>query len=158
MRIKVANNNSKLNPGLKLGVLTKNALQTLKKGKMISQIYKACNLLDNATRFSAKCCGAFVEANATKALLHLIRSCNRSTPHQEILRLSISILLNVVRHDELAVKVAVDFDGTEVVVDLMQMFRDKPEVFSLSCELLSCMVKASTSIKVINTEKYKLLK
>ena len=137
---------------------------------MISQIYKACQTLDVATQFSIKCCTAFTTAGATKALLHLIRSCNRSTPHQEILRyaahktiilqdcyldifflkrLSISVLLNVVRHTELAVKVAIDFDGTDVVVDLMQMFRDKGTIFNSSCELLSCMVASSPVIKVI---------
>lgn len=149
MLLKVAEEKSRADPTQRLGHLTSNALRILKKGKMISSIYKACHTLDTATRFSIKCCGAFTTAGATKALLNLIRSCNRSTPHQEILRLSISILLNVVRHHNLAIAVAVDFDGTDVVVDLMQMFRDKDVVFNSSCELLGCMVRASDVIKVI---------
>ena len=148
-QIRVAEEKSRSDPSLRLGHMTRQALHIIKKGKMISQIYKACHTLDTATHFSVKCCGAFTSAGATKALLHLIRSCNRSTPHQEILRLSLSILLNVVRHSDLAVVVAVDFDGTDVVVDLMQMFRDKSIIFNLSCELLGCMVQASEVIKVI---------
>jgi hypothetical protein len=147
LQIKAAECASRADPSQRLGHLTRNALRTLKKGKMISQICKACHTLDTATRYSAKCCAAFTAAGATKALLHLIRSCNRSTPHQEILRLSICILLNVVRHPDLAVRVALDFDGTDVVVDLMQMFRDKQVIFNSSCELLGCMVGASPVIK-----------
>lgn len=63
-------------------------------------------------------------------------------------RLSIAILLNVVRHESLAVKVAVDFDGADVIVDLMQLFRDKGTIFNSSCELLCCMVDLSGVVKV----------
>lgn len=62
-------------------------------------------------------------------------------------RLSISILLNVARHSDLAVLIAVEFDATDVVVDLLQMFRDKHTVFNLACELLSCMVQANEVVK-----------
>lgn len=62
------------------------ALQQLQKGKMISQLLKACATLELSTQLSKKCSEAFAKSGASKILFALIRSCNRSTPHQELLR------------------------------------------------------------------------
>lgn len=39
-----------------------------------------------STNHSTKCCEAFTYAGAFKILFDLMKSCNRSTPHQELLR------------------------------------------------------------------------
>lgn len=60
------------------------------------------------------------------------------------------VLLNVARHPSLASSVAQCSDATDVLVDLMQMFRDKKSIFCLSCELLGRLAAASEAIKVSN--------
>lgn len=62
------------------------ALQVLQSGKMISQLLKACQTLELSTQLSRYCGEAFAQAGASRILFALIRSCNRSTPHQELLR------------------------------------------------------------------------
>lgn len=61
---------------------------------------------------------------------------------------SIAILLNVARHDHLATAVAAVSDSTETLIDLLQMFRDKPQVFCPASELLGRLVKADDTVKV----------
>ena len=114
---------------------------------MISQLFKACQLLELSTRISKKCSQSFSAAGAASILFSLIQSCNRSAPHQEILRYALVILLHVARHEELAPVVASAEHSTEVVIHLMQMFRDKGQIFCLSCELLCRLVVASENTK-----------
>lgn len=52
---------------------------------------------DAITRLSPRCCQRLAEGNAVQVLLTLLRSCNRSVPHQEILKHSVSVLLNLVK-------------------------------------------------------------
>lgn len=58
------------------------------------------------------------------------------------------ILLNVARHEHLALAVAQSSHATDALVDLMQMFRDKKSIFILSCELLTRLVRACNDVKV----------
>ena len=138
-------------PNLCLAKQTKTSLEVLQSGKMISHLLKACQTLELSTQVSVKCCQAFTEAQASSVLFGLIRSCNRSTPHQEVLRHALVVLLNVARHTQLAAFVAQSSDSTDVLVDLMQMFRDKQPIFSLSCELLGRLAAASEVTKVDST-------
>lgn len=57
-------------------------------------------------------------------------------------------LLNVSRRTHLALVVAEVEECAHVIVDLMQMFRDKELIFCLSCELLTRLVVANPKIKV----------
>jgi abnormal spindle-like microcephaly-associated protein len=67
----------------------------------------------------------------------LIRSCNRSTPHQELLKHALVVLLNVGRHKALAPNVAEGDDCTDILIDLMQMFRDKRSIFCLAGNIIT---------------------
>lgn len=64
------------------------------------------------------------------------------------------VLLHVGRHSTLAPLVAQSEDCCDVLVDLMQMFRDKKNIFILAAELLSRLIHASTFIKVPATSIY----
>ena len=142
---------------------------------MISHVLKACQTLLLSTQYSIKCCKAFAASSASSILLDLIRSCNRSTPHQELLkyvtdfavntviniylhpRYALAILLNVAKHPDLASAVARGDMATDTVIDLMQTFRDKKSIFCHACELLSRLVLADTAVKVfINLNKHYL--
>jgi abnormal spindle-like microcephaly-associated protein len=85
-RIKEADSRARADPSLKLGKQTSAALKVLQTGKMISQLLKACQTLELSTSLSRYCCEAFAQAGAPNILFSLLRSCNRSTPHQELLR------------------------------------------------------------------------
>jgi hypothetical protein len=86
LRVQRANENSLATPHLQLGNLTKEAISILLKGKMISQILRACQTLELSTLYSPVCCQRFIQSTASKILFSLICSCNRTTPHQELLR------------------------------------------------------------------------
>ena len=49
------------------------------------------------SRLSPRCCERLVEGQAVSVLYQLIRSCNRSIPHMEIIKYTISILLNLAK-------------------------------------------------------------
>ncbi len=49
------------------------------------------------TRLSPECCEQMVEGHALPVIFKLIKSCNRSVPHMELVKYSISVLLNVVK-------------------------------------------------------------
>lgn len=85
-RIRRCEEQARADPSLRLGRRTLDALATLQHAKMISQQLGACKTLDCSTRYSAHCCEAFAEFGAARILFALLRSCNRSTPHQELLR------------------------------------------------------------------------
>lgn len=85
-RIKAAELKALKDPTLMLGRQTKHALTVLQTGKMISHILKSCQTLELSTQLSKRCCEAFAHADAADILIALLRSCNRSTPHQELLR------------------------------------------------------------------------
>jgi hypothetical protein len=77
------NNNRK---GLTLHTKAKNALQLLHNGKMISQYMKGCNYLVNYTNYCKEICELFVFTESSDILFRLLPTCNRSTPHQELLK------------------------------------------------------------------------
>ena len=52
---------------------------------------------DVATRLSWRCCERLVEVNAVGVIYRLILSCNRSLPHMELIKFSVSILLNLAK-------------------------------------------------------------
>jgi hypothetical protein len=58
------------------------------------------------------------------------------------------VLLNVARHDEFASVVADSSEAADTLVDLMQMFRDKKNIFGRASELLCRLISASAKIKV----------
>lgn len=91
VRLQKATEEARLNPGSipTLGQKTATALQILQSAKMISALIKACQALQTSTLYSKDSCEKFVMTNSARILLTLIQSCNRSQPHQELLRYQI---------------------------------------------------------------------
>lgn len=58
------------------------------------------------------------------------------------------MLINVTKDEQMAKEVAHNGDTTELLVDLMQMFRDKKIIFNQSCVLLTRFISSHDSIKV----------
>ena len=144
-RIEKANRKAELEPQMKLGVRTSSALDTLQKSKRLSEVIRAIKTLEVSTRLSEKCCRAFATADAPEILYALIRTCNRSLPHIELLHYVLLTLSNVARYPYLMPSVATD-DSLEVLMDLTQMFRDKENIFCLSIALLERVVFSNTKL------------
>ena len=49
------------------------------------------------TRLSPRCCERMVQGHAVSVLYQLVRSCNRSIPHMEIIKYVVCILLNLAK-------------------------------------------------------------
>jgi hypothetical protein len=60
-------------------------------------MYTVFSLLDVATRLSSACCEKFVSVNAVHVIYRLMKGCNRSQPHMELLKYSVTILLNLAK-------------------------------------------------------------
>jgi hypothetical protein len=147
-KIKEAEERAIADPTLILGRQTQVALQVLQSSKMISQQLRACVTLQLSTQLSPQCSEAFAKAGASGILFALIRSCNRSLPHQELLRCSLLVLLNVARYRDLTGIVSDSEDSANTLVDLMQMFRDKKVIFGAACELLCRLIEVNVQITV----------
>ena len=130
-----------------IGMKTLDAVNTLEIAKTIPDVLHAVKTLEMTTQLSSECCKIFATTHSPTTLFSLIRSCNRSSPHQELLKIALSTLLNVSRHEKLSKLIASVPDSSCVLVDLMQTFRDKQSLFCMVCELLCTMISADEEVK-----------
>ncbi len=84
--IRSATQRAMLNPSTRIQQRAEYALDILHNGSMISQYIKACQSLLACTKYSRGICELFVFRGSSVILFRLLQSCNRSTPHQELLR------------------------------------------------------------------------
>ena len=68
----------------------------LSRGTEIVTRVAGC-LSDVVSRLSARCCERIVAWNAVSVLFRLVRSCNRSLPHMEIINYTVNVLLNLAK-------------------------------------------------------------
>jgi abnormal spindle-like microcephaly-associated protein len=135
LRLDVANRKARNDPKLRIGYKTRHALEVLQNSKSLAGIMDAVKSLETSTRLSQLCCVLFTEAHAARILLDLIRSCNRSIPHMELVQCILLTLDNVSEYRALVPSFA-DCNSAEIFLDKMQMFRDKDGIFCLSISLL----------------------
>jgi hypothetical protein len=122
-------------------------LHVLRTSKSLSEMLKAVEVLEMVTRLSEVCCSAFANEGAPDLLFSLIRACNRSLPHIELLHCILRTLSNVAQYYILLPSMAT-VNGVEVFLDLVQMFRDKDAVFCLTVSLLERVVRHSEELQV----------
>jgi len=134
-RIRSANEKALSQPQFTLSERTSSALQSLQTSKRLAEIMRAVITLEVSTRLSKTCCISVAEANAPRTLYSLIRSCNRSLPHIELLQFVLMTLVNISNHSSLLPSVATQ-ESIDVTLDLVQMFRDKEIIFCLTTLLL----------------------
>ncbi|XP_035683098.1 abnormal spindle-like microcephaly-associated protein homolog isoform X2 [Branchiostoma floridae] len=122
----------------KLCNMTATALNLLLKYKHLSTILDALRSMEVVTRLSAVCCERLVQGGAVQVIYTLIQSCNRSLPCQEIIKYSISILLNLAKNPATVAAAVVQEGGVETLVSLMAIYREKDDViFGQTCLLLT---------------------
>ncbi|KAI8771163.1 abnormal spindle microcephaly-associated protein [Biomphalaria glabrata] len=122
-----------------LGARTTSALDFLLQVKDLAQILEALIHLEYATRLSPVCCLQIIEVNAVSVLFRLISSCNRSVPHMELIRYSICILLNLAKCERTLNDVLQSDDNISVLLDMLQIYRDKGPIFLNTCMLLGIL-------------------
>lgn len=134
-RLDQAHLKARKDPKLQIGYKTRHALKILQNSKSLAEIMDAVKSLETSTRLSPLCCLLFTEADAARILLDLIRSCNRSVPHVELVHCILLTLDNVSQYRKLVPSFATCYSA-EIFLDKMQMFRDKDGIFCLSVSLL----------------------
>ena len=139
LRINEANQKALAEPNMRLSIRTSAALHSLQTSKRLAEIMKAIITLEVSTRLSVECCKAFALAKASNILYALVRTCNRSLPHIELLHFIILTLMNVARHAFLLNSIATK-NSVEILLDLIQMFRDKESIFPIAVPLTERIV------------------
>jgi hypothetical protein len=147
LRIQRANTKAEKDPRQRLFVRTKEALDILLRIKRLSALRTAIGTLEIATRLSKACCVSVGEAGACEILLTLIQNCNRSIPHLELLPIMLQILVNLCQHGELRPHMATT-KGVEILLDQIQIFRDKCEIFYRASWLLERFVHLDKDLEV----------
>uniref|UniRef100_A0A5K3FUT7 Calponin-homology (CH) domain-containing protein n=3 Tax=Mesocestoides corti TaxID=53468 RepID=A0A5K3FUT7_MESCO len=116
-RLDEANRQARSNPLLRMGTRASSALTNLLQYTSVSSVLEALRQLETATRLSREVCFWLSQVPAPRSashsqpsapvclphtLLQLFHSCNRSVPNEEIMLVSVAILLNLTEHRELA--------------------------------------------------------
>jgi hypothetical protein len=155
-RVVLTQQNSR--PEMTLGNRTDDALTTLQTSLQLSGMIRACVTLDVATRWSKECSQRIVDEDAVHILLRLIRSCNRSTPHMELQKSTLNVLRNLCKDRDLCTEVFAVADSVDILVELMQMYRDKHETFLQACSILRHICKVHAQRQVRHPNSYQMLR
>ncbi|MEE6512282.1 hypothetical protein FKM82_019234 [Ascaphus truei] len=132
----------------KLHHRTSMALEYLLRYKHLSFILAALQHLEVCTRLSSVCCESMAQSGAVTTIFILIRSCNRSVPCMEVIKLSVQILLNLSKYEKTTRAVYEGESSVETLLDLMQMYREKAgdkltekggSIFTKACCLLAIL-------------------
>ena len=140
-RQRIAEATSKAQDHMRIGNRGHSALEILLTHKQLSYVLRACEDLDTVTRLSTTYCEKMRDQNAIPIIFQLIRSCNRSQPHMAVLMHAVRIVLHLARYRPSAGAVFSQPDCSTVMVEQMQMFRDRPEIFEPCCTTLMIMMK-----------------
>ena len=125
---------------------TNKAIRTVQKSKKFTEVLKAVLNLEKITQQSIEDCQLIIEANAHHKLFSIIRSCNRSSPHLDLVRVILSVLSNIAQHPLMLKQMAND-EAIGSLTELVQLFRDKSNIFALSSSLLEQMLHSSYQLR-----------
>jgi len=129
-----------------LGYRTTLALKTLLRERQINPLINALSNLGVTTRFSQRCCMRLVEQKGVSIILELMRNCNRSKPHQEMLRHAIRIITSLSMFPATLDSLhAAGVPTAEVLMDLIQNFRDNNQILVSCIKVLRRMHANTTS-------------
>ncbi|XP_071948699.1 uncharacterized protein [Antedon mediterranea] len=115
---------------------TETALDYIMRYKQVSHILEALRNLDVVTRLSPVCCEKIVEGQALPIIFILIKNCNRSLPCMEVVKYCINILTHLAKYPKTCAAVYDIPDCVMFLIELIQMYREKPKLFVSICKLL----------------------
>ncbi|XP_038063476.1 abnormal spindle-like microcephaly-associated protein homolog [Patiria miniata] len=129
---------------------TTSALDYLLQYRQMSGLLEALISLDVVSRLSAACCERLVEGQAVPVIFTLIKSCNRSLPCMEVIKYSVNILLNLTKYPPTAHAVFEEPESISMILDLMQMYREKgAQIFSKVCTLMGILSQDTRRAQII---------
>jgi hypothetical protein len=123
------------------------AVNTLQHSKKMGDLTEAARALVELTRDSVGICSKLVQNDAPIVLFSLIQSCNRSAAHQELLKNCLSAVEHIAAKKSFGCQVAQVEESIEILLDILQLFRDKKEVFVSACNVLHACVRISSSAR-----------
>ena len=127
------------NQSAKFARHTTKAIRIVQQSKKFSEVLKAFMKLEKITHQSIDDCKLIVDSSIQDKMFSIIRSCNRSSPHMELIRVILSVLGNIALHPSLLSQLA-NVKALDALTDLVQLFRDKSNIFALSSCLLEQML------------------
>ena len=133
-------------PSSTLGARCLRAMKTLHGSDNLSAVLRALLVLQSCTRLSVECCQLAGERDAVTVLFGIVRSCNRSTPHQNVIQAALSTLRNIASRSASRVYVTRCSEAVPVLVDLMQMFRDCLAIHRPATRLLVVLASSSAAV------------
>jgi hypothetical protein len=159
VRVREATARAEADPSLRIGIRHAAALEVLLSGKSCAQLLRSCLTLVVSTSLARECCEALVEVEGVPKLLAVIRSCNRSTPHMELLRHVLRVLGYVTAHPSLLPALAEAPGAVETFVELLQTYRPEDHTFISAAKLLlsacesECGVQARLDLHHPNVQR-----
>ena len=123
-RLREAHRRMLENPSLCLGPRTNTALQTLLATRNLGQVLASLASLEMFTLISSRVAALMVAEGAIPVMLKLLRTCNRSLPHQKAVGHALRILANIGQTAPLLVKVWEQSDIVPTLVELAQSYRE----------------------------------
>ena len=124
---------------------TVKAITTIQTSKKFNEVLKAVTNLEKITHRSIEDCKLTIRINVQNKLFSILRRCNRSSPHLELIRTILTVLTNIAQHPSIILQLASP-KAVDILTDLVQMFRDKSNIFALSSALLEKMLLSSSTL------------
>ena len=113
---------------------TQSALTSLHTSHSLASITRAVHTLSVTSTLACICESLLLPA--LPALFSLIRSCNRSTPHQQLLLLCLTTLTNIASHPSTHDAVYHHPNSADVLVEQLQVYRDHTRIMRRIVHLL----------------------
>ena len=113
---------------------TRTALAALQSSQSLATITRAVHTLSVTSTLACVCESQLLPA--LPALFSLIRSCNRSPAHQQLLLLCLTTLNNVAAHEATQGAVYEQTQSAEVLVEQLQVYRDHGRIMRRLVSLL----------------------
>ncbi|KAF9984582.1 hypothetical protein BGZ65_000089 [Modicella reniformis] len=135
-RRRIEHANATAEEHMKLGNHTTMASDILLSSGQLSAVLKACYHLDVVSRLSKNSRLRLVEHNVINIIFQLIKSCNRSQPHMEVLKHGLNIIENLSLDSDTIGSVFWAPEGIEIIVDCVQAYRENEVVFESVVRIL----------------------
>ncbi|XP_067141199.1 abnormal spindle-like microcephaly-associated protein homolog [Centruroides vittatus] len=139
---------------MKLVNRTNYALYLLLGKRSLTHILSTLINLDKTSQLSPICCEKMTEGKALDVLMHILRNCNRSVPHMELIKYTINIFLNLAKYSKTVDAVWNTEGMLDTILELMKIYREKGAgIFSKLCTLIWILCQDPNRVKVIKENK-----
>ena len=129
----------------KFGKHTTKAVHIIHTNKKFNEVLKAIMTLEKITMQSIEDCEYIIQTDVQRKMLSILRRCNRSSPHLELIRTILSVFTNISRHPSIVSRLA-SKKAIDILTDIVQMFRDKSTIFALASALLERLLLSSNGL------------